>query len=883
MVAALEEGRDLIVPDRHRAAALRLAWARRQLAAGSAVWSSPSIHTWEAWLTRQWREAAQRGAAAPAQLLDASQERALWESVLAQLAHEDEDATSLTQHAGAMMLAAARATQAGIDPQRLALGREESLFARALQAVRRECQARGLLSLRLAGADALGFLEQVRAPRIAGERSLTALQAALGSRCWPGETLLLPSGDRQAASVQRLRAVDLEQELAACAAWCRAHVERDRGARLLVMSACIEPSLSIQAAMLWRALSGGAALEENEQARWLAVEGGEPLLHQALAADALAVLELAGSDDIDIAALQALLRSPYFGIGEDAPRLRLAAWLAEQGLARWPREGLLGALQGLAAREPAAGGLTAWFSAALQSLGSGGRLAATEWARRFTTVLDAAAFARAAPLDSREQQRLTRWNALLDEFASLDAVLPPLSLPSALARLRRLATQARHQAASADAAITLTASLADPVAAHDGIWVLGLAESRWPAAPRPDPWVPLAEQRQAQWPESGATQRREQALWALRCWQARAGELVLSHALREGDLVHRPAALAGEAALWLDCEAVWPAPVAGLSHEASDQALRPMACGTGDGARAEDIPLLPGGTSRLVAQQACAFRAQAQWRLGAEPPPLLSQGVPPSLRGRLLHRLLQELWQQLRDQQRLLALDETSEADLVSLCWEVALRETPSARWLSPAVLGRERERALRTVRGVLRLERARLPFTVEHNEQSAQWQGAGARVALRIDRIDRIGDDAVLIDYKSGAPGRIGLHEAVLQPLQLALYATALAQQGRPVVSAVLLNLHPAEPEFAGVTAREGVPAPRLRAVDDWQQATANWQQQLVALMAQHLSGEATLTLDRTVCRRCHLPALCRRAGAEDDLDADDEDAVTSGPRADA
>lgn len=782
-----------------------------------------------------------------------------------------------------MMLAAARATQAGIDPQRLALGREESMFARALQAVRQECQVRGLLSLRLAGADALGFLQQVRAPRIAGERSLTALQAALGSRCWPGESLLLPSGEPRATSVQHLRAVDLEQELAACAAWCRAHVERDRSARLLVMSACVEPSLSIQAAMLWRALSGGAPLEENEQARWLAVEGGEPLLHQALAADALAALELAGSDDIDIAALQALLRSPYCGIGEEAARLRVAAWLGEQGLARWPREGLLGALRGLAAREPAAGDLAAWFSAAHQGLGSGAQAGATGWAGRFTGVLDAAAFARAAPLDSREQQRLSRWNELLDEFASLDAVLPPLSLHSALARLRRLATQARHQAASADAAITLTANLADPVAAYDGIWVLGLAESSWPAAPRPDPWVPLAEQRHAQWPESGATQRREQALWALRCWQARGGELVFSHALRDGDVVHRPSPLVGEAALWRDCEAAVPAPTVGHSQEASDQALPPLAPASGEGASRGEIPLLPGGTSRLVAQQACAFRAQAQWRLGAEPAPLLSHGVPPSLRGRLLHRLLQELWQQLRDQQRLLALDEAGEADLVSRCWEVALRDTPSAQWLAPAVLGRERERALRTVHGVLRLERARMPFSVEHNEQSAHWQGAGARVALRIDRIDRVGDDTVLIDYKSGAPGRIGLHEAELQPLQLALYATALAQQGRPVVSAVLLNLHPADPQFAGVTACEDVPVPGLRAVADWSQASGLWQQQLVALMAQHLSGEATLALDRTACRRCHLPALCRRAAADEDLEAGDEAAVTGGPAADA
>src|SRR5690606_35323010 len=188
----------------------------------------------------------------------------------------------------------------------------------------------------------------------------------------------------------------------------------------------------------------------------------------------------------------------------------------------------------------------------------------------------------------------------------------------------------------------------------------------------------------------------------------------------------------------------------------------------------------------------------------------------------------------------------------------------------------------LRTVARVLELERSRPPFRVEYSEQAAEWQGGGARVALRIDRIDRVAGDAVLIDYKSGAPSRIGLHEDTLQPLQLALYACALAQQGRPVVAAALLTLHPSEPQFHGVTAREGVLAAGLRPVDTWQQAQQQWQTQLAALMQQHLSGEATLTHDRAACIRCHLPALCRRAGVDADADLDAAADAMSGTTAD-
>ena len=89
-----------------------------------------------------------------------------------------------------------------------------------------------------------------------------------------------------------------------------------------------------------------------------------------------------------------------------------------------------------------------------------------------------------------------------------------------------------------------------PWPCYDGIWVLGLTESRWPAPPRPDSSIALDEQRRAGWPEAGVSQRRAQALWALARWRARTSELVLSYPAREGDLTHRPSRLVGSEADW---------------------------------------------------------------------------------------------------------------------------------------------------------------------------------------------------------------------------------------------------------------------------------------------------------------------------------------------
>jgi len=859
LVAAIDAGRDVIVPDRHRAAALRLAWARRQLKQGRQVWSTPAIHTWDAWLAQRWREAALRGEVAPLQLLSAGQERALWEAVLARLAPPGEDEATLTLHAGALMQSAARAVQSRIAPERTAHSREESLLATALAEVRRECAARGLLTLRLASADTLQFLRHVPAPMIAGEPALTALQSALARECWPGATLLAPQPEAPSGVHTRLlRAGDLEQELAACARWCRAHIERNAGARLLVISACIEPSLAIQSELLWRSLAAGTDADDLARARWLAVEGGEPLLHQALVTAAIEALELIASDEeIPTGSLLNLLRSPYFTWGTAAGTASLGQWFGELGLGRWHATTLREALREAGRREPAAARLEQWMAGSATQLPAREKVGATVWAERFAAALEGAPFAPPASLDSRDSQRLTRWHELLDEFAGLDAVLPPMGRGAALARLRRLASQARHQPASGDAAVTLTDALGDPVAGYDAIWVLGLTETRWPAPPRPDSWIALTEQWRAGWPEAGVSQRRAQAHWALACWKARAGELMLSYPEREGDVVHRPARVAEAGVEWSAVSPEPPTEVTGLAPPAQDAQLGPIL-------PAERQAPLRGGAGRLATQQACAFRAQAQCRLGAEPPARAWAGVPPATRGRMLHLVLQHFWNAVKDQSGLLALDPAAESEVLQRSWEAAVRATPVARWLAPQVLQRERQRTLALLANVLQLERDRPPFTVEACELPVTWNGDDARLTLRIDRIDRVGDTAVLLDYKSGAPARIALHEGELQPLQLALYAAALAQQGRTVGAAALLNLKPHEPDIAGVSQDPALLPAGTREIEDWGQALQQWEQQLLELMRAHLSGDATLTRDPAVCARCHLPSLCRRAGAE-------------------
>lgn len=845
-----------------------LAWARRQQASGHAVWSTPAILTWEAWLARAWQAAAQRGTVPALQLLTAGQERAVWESVLRELAADHDDPVTLGLHAAGLMRAATRATQWLLKISASAFSEEESLLAAALVRVRERCQTRGWLSLRLALPGQLAAaLVNSAPPAFVGAQRATALQLALQAQCWPDVSLLLPEPARPAAAARLLRASHLEDELAACAQWSLERLRADPSTRLLVLSTCTEPSIAVQGAMLWRQLADGRLGDDAWHARMLAVEGGQPLAHQALVNDALAALSLA-AEHIDTARLCELLRSPYLHVASLAGRDQLRRWLESRGIARWSTPTLLAALAATAALGNAAAALGEWIALLRSHLLTGSPRSAASWAGEFSACLASGSFALESNADSRELQRLARWTELLDELAGLDAVLPAMRCDEALQWLNRLAAQARHQEASGDAAITLAAAQSDPVVDYDGIWVLGLAANRWPAAPRPDPYVPPGEQRRCGWPESGVTARREEAQWLLTRWRQRTPELVLSYPAREGEILHRPALLLSQDETSWECA---PEQGADLPQQLvlrdEDLALPPMAGG-------EPAGLLRGGVERLRVQRECAFRAQAHWRLGAEPPPTLSEGITPALRGRLLHALLQGVWTELGDHASLQASSTEALQALAGRQWIEAVRSSADggARWLTPAVLERERLRSLRMVHRVLELERQRAPFRVEYCERDLQWGAHGAALRLRIDRMDRLEDGTrLLLDYKTGAPRTIRLHEGDLEPLQLALYVAALAAAGESVDAATLLTLRPAELGFSGISAGTQLPQARLKPVENWPAVQEQWQLALADLLQAHLSGAATLATDVSACRSCHLPALCRRAGA-DEQEPDDE-----------
>ena len=871
----IQRGGTLIVPTRQRAHAVRLAHAAARLADGVRVWASPGALVASAWVRRECERAASAAPAEWPRLLGPTEEWWLWREAAVEAAREAAGRNpflSTEPLAEALRRASERAAEWGIALARAPLESEAGLLFEARRIYAARCRELGASSVSASMAG-LAPVAAERAPILRGFDAVPRALARLAHR--GGETASATSGGMR-VSPRGVRTADGEAQLEAIAAWCRERLSAQPDARLLVMlpgPAAVRERL---AALIHGCLDPGAVLAARGDARVLVgIEGGEPLTSQALPAQALLSLSILAGGALEIESIGHWLSSPWWGGIAAAPRAALAQFLRQRGAANSSLRELLGALQ-LVPRElkVAARELEALTRRAAGLLGEGSA-SPRRWSERFDAALAALSWPGVLPGESAVQQTRLRWRELLEEFGELAACAGSLGREAALGHLRALASRTAYRPADEDVPVTISPMLADPIVVYDGIWVAGLSADMFPMPVTPDPFLPLTAQRTAGLPEASAAGRRAQAQSLLHAWRRTTSELVLSVPAREKDLELLPSpCLAGLALAEQAPRGLWLA--LRLHRDGCTEGREDVR-----GAAFTAPAPLPAGTRAITLQNDCAFRAYAELRLGAVAPEHAEPGVPMDQRGLLLHAALQLLWERLRDSHALGVLEDRALDALIADCvargaqaLQVEVRgrgrrarRVPDGQFdlfsaLSPA-LARECVRAQRLIRRLCDLERTRAPFSVEATEHMTELGLAGARVRMRLDRVDSIAAGRVVLDYKSGrreAPDWYG--ERPTYP-QLLAYLAAL---GSDVVGLATVNLTAREVRFTGVAATGDV-LPRVKAIPavtgateaDWRSQQQAWVALVERLIRAFLSGDARVDPAPGACDYCHLADLCR------------------------
>jgi hypothetical protein len=260
----------------------------------------------------------------------------------------------------------------------------------------------------------------------------------------------------------------------------------------------------------------------------------------------------------------------------------------------------------------------------------------------------------------------------------------------------------------------------------------------------------------------------------------------------------------------------------------------------------------------------------------------------------LLHGALQILWERLKDSGTLAGLSPAGLDERIAQSVAQAARTMLALAGgrrrrgrradegqfdlfaQLPAVLERECRRAERLIRRLCELELTRAPFTVAGTEQSAELVVAGARLRMRLDRIDTLAEGRAILDYKSGkaqAPDWYG--ERPSQP-QLLAY---LAAVGGEVAALATVHVTARKVHFSGVASADGV-LPKVRGPRagsaDWPAQLQQWRTLVERLIHAFVAGEAQVDPAQGACSYCHVVDICRileRTGRAETVLGEDED----------
>ena len=860
---------------RQRAVAVRLVHTRSKLRSGHTAWGSCDVLPFSAWLARVASQ-ARHGPLRGLRRLGAAEEWLLWRAA----AVESCEGSETLQPAS--FADALRQSAALVRDCALSWPGDPTVEALAL------ARARGLVQRRCSELQAYAASDWTRVLRDAPVQPAPLLFAgcesfgpALRARLLQlgAEFVAVDPTARPPVAAVATACAHATDELRRAAQWCRAGLERNPAARYLIVVPQLAQRRAAAVVAFDHELSGGALLTAADESPYV-IEGGRSLAEYPMVAAALALLRLGGGP-LEFAELAPLLRSSYVGFGSQAQRAALELALRDRNVHAANHARLAGLARNLHSGAGAALADALDALASVANVPRGLRAAPAVWARTFADALDAFGWPGSAALGSEEQQQHERLRALLGELALLGAGAgPQLEHGAAVELLATMARRTAFEAASDDVPVTLTDSLDDPLVPYDGIWVAGLGAERWPAPPRPDPFIPISVQRAAGLPQASAQGQLAAARQAMDAWRRCAGQLVLSWPETDGDVVLQPSSLVAPPRNRDDAFAALP-PLA-------DPLLAAVRRGAAREVRAPQRALawsrqrpLPRGTRTLELQSLCPFRAAAELRLGAAPVAEPVPGVDRRERGHMLHRALQLIWDELRDSRTLQARAAHAEAltQLVQAAAERSLRERLAMRAqpLAAPLAHNELQRLTALIAAMLQQELQRTgaaEFSVVQIEQAQQGELAGVPLRVRMDRLDRFDDGRVIvIDYKSGVGETFRpLAERPRQP-QLLAYALLAAAD---VAGVAAVHLRAGEVRWRGAVAEAALLPPLKPArgpSPPWTDVLAHWRTVIDRLVNQFVTGDADVDPQSGACRLCHLPALCRvDAVRHAAVDADNE-----------
>ncbi len=843
LFCALSAGATVVTANNRLARQIALRWAADQRARGLRVWTSPDILPWSAFIVRA-ADAVREAQGTRSAPLSATQERWLW----AELVRGQETGFLCSDTAfGGLAADAWRLLADHNLPLPPGNGNPETeiflalarAFTDRLRGLQREDRARD-------GARVVAALQQGiwTPPSVlvwAGFEHLTPIQAEVkaaweraGAVC---EVLKLP-GIR--AATEALVFPSTVHEGTAALLWAKDRWMHNPTGRY----ALIVPDLERQHGSLMRLadeIIGGA------QPRSYGVSWAPPLTEAPVVAAALRVFRLLAGplEPVDAASL---MQSPFIGglAREEGARFRAACELLA-GARPW-RMSDLAVLAGRH-RVPLAASLWERLLTIRKTWPPHAR--ASLWAGHMTGAL--AALGWPGHADPRDYEGVAALHEVLEAVAALDALAAPMSYDQVLRAIQEAVAARAFQGGEAETETPI--QILGPLEAlgltFDGVWVLNLHDRAWPAPRSPHPLLPPGFQRTHHLPHAHFEDDVRYAEALAQAFLAAAPEVTVSSALHDGLDVLRPSPILERLR-----PRVAEAPVFACRARRIFAQRLPL----------EEIPepLAPVGKPRergygvglFAAQAGCSFKAAAQYRWRADPLVAPSYGLAPAVRGAVLHAALEQIFRIIPDHAHLTALTPHDRGEHVARAVHHAVAQARADYEPFPAAfLALEVSRYQRLLGDFLALESQRPPFVVRACEKEVIFPCGPLGARGRIDRVDEVNSQWILIDYKTGALPTLDLDGARPLHPQLLFYAVA---EG-PMVAGIAYAALSAQGAAYKAWVAHAALWPGADEVPQWEQKSAAWRTVLEGLAEAFVAGSVRVDPQPGACEYCGRESLCR------------------------
>ncbi len=469
------------------------------------------------------------------------------------------------------------------------------------------------------------------------------------------------------------------------------------------------------------------------------------------------------------------------------------------------------------------------------------------WADFIVHYLDDLGWPGKRTLNSLEYQQRQHWNRLLEQFCGLDNLGIEVGLTTALKHLQQLAQDSVFHPQTADAPLQILGLLEGSGLRFDQLWIVDMHSQNFPAAVAINQLLPAEFQRRHNMPHSQPQRELEIAHRLLQEYKNNCARLILSYPSMRGEEQLDPSPLIVDiplgdfAVLGSGLESMLPHPP-WLYQQHQCQLLEDQA-----------PPYTPqnetirGGSSLLKNQSVCPFNAFATHRLRAEPLEEPTQGLSAQDRGSLLHEILFRLWSQWKSSATLQALSDSQLQEQLATTIAATLIEWAPRH---PILRGDrfralEQQRLQKLIGQWLDEEKQRPPFEVVELETKHSVRFGDLEISLRLDRVDRVGDKLLIIDYKSGEVKASSWSGPRPVDPQLPLYLIASEPRANGCAFAQIKGgkialIGSTDSQFLASEKASSEPDPEAH----WQQQIADWQAALDNLAAEFVSGAAAVEI---------------------------------------